>query len=95
LHGGTFDAEMISAVQRLAPSSMTEDPDMSTWRRIGLFLCWLGWHRRPYSRFAARHHCRRCGLVGWLDLHGNLDPDAVGGPPRPLDLGLEARARRR
>ena len=54
---------------------------MTKLRRLGLFLCWLGCHRRPYSRFAARHHCRRCGLVGWLDVHGNLDPDLVGGSP--------------
>ena len=86
---------MISTARRFAPPSLHEGSTMTTWRRLGLFCCWLGWHRRPYCRFAARHHCRRCGLVGWLDLHGKLDPDAVGGPPRPPDLGIEARARRR
>jgi hypothetical protein len=60
---------------------------MRKWRRIGLFACSLGWHRRPFEevprpdgvtpeahRFRSRYYCRRCGLVGRLDVHGNLDP---------------------
>ena len=55
-------------------------------RRLSLFLCSYGWHPRPFgvaphprgsrpSAVARRHHCRRCGLTGRLDVHGNLDPD--------------------
>jgi hypothetical protein len=60
-------------------------------RKIGLYLCSLGWHRRPFEeephpegvtledyRFHSRYHCRRCGLAGRLDVHGNLDPDGGG-----------------
>jgi hypothetical protein len=59
-------------------------------RKIGRFVCSLGWHRRPFEkepcsdgvspeayRFSSRYYCRRCGLVGRLDVHGNLDPDAA------------------
>jgi hypothetical protein len=65
---------------------------MRKWRRIGLFACSLGWHRRPFEeaprpngvtpeecRFSPRYYCRRCGLVGRLDVHGNLDPDQRSG----------------
>jgi hypothetical protein len=64
---------------------------MRTWRRIALLACSLGWHRRPFEReplpdgfapekyrFSSRCYCRRCGLVGRLDVHGNLDPDGGG-----------------
>jgi hypothetical protein len=59
-------------------------------RWIGLFACSLGWHPRPFEQepcpegltpeayqFRARHRCRRCGLVGRLDVHGNLDPEGA------------------
>jgi hypothetical protein len=61
-------------------------------RRIGLLVCSLGWHQRPFEKeprpegvtpeayqFATpRYTCRRCGVVGRLDVHGNLDPDGAG-----------------
>jgi len=62
------------------------------WRKIGLFVCSLGWHRRPFEKvplpegvtpeqyqFRPRYFCRRCGLVGRLDAHGNIDPDGARG----------------
>ena len=66
---------------------------MKLTRRIDLFACSLGWHRRPfeeeprpagftpeaYRASIPRHACRRCGVVGRLDAYGNLDP---GGPGR-------------
>jgi hypothetical protein len=64
-------------------------------RKIGLYVCQLGWHQRPFEKeprpegvtpedylFYSRHFCRRCGAVGRLDTHGNLDTDAVGGAAR-------------
>jgi hypothetical protein len=94
LHVGTLvdENEMTSRARRPAPSSTHEEPPMRTMtlsRRIALFICSLGWHRRPFEqepprdnrgaeahRFRSRAYCRRCGLVGRLDTHGNLDPDA-------------------
>ena len=29
-------------------------------------------------QFHSRYYCRRCGVVGRLDAHGNLDPDGAG-----------------
>jgi hypothetical protein len=65
-------------------------------RTIGLKVCSLGWHSRPFEkepraegvtpeeyRFSTpRYTCLRCGVVGRLDVHGNLDPDAGGGATR-------------
>jgi hypothetical protein len=62
-------------------------------RKIGRFVCSLGWHPRPfemeprpagvtlaaYRASIPRHACRRCGAVGRLDAYGNLDPDRAGG----------------
>jgi len=58
--------------------------------KIGLRLCGLGWHQRPFERespppgvteevyrYSPRHRCRRCGLVGRVDVHGNLDPETI------------------
>ena len=59
-------------------------------RKIGLSVCSLGWHRRPFEKEprpegvtpeeyqfrSPRYQCRRCGAVGRLDVHGNLDTDA-------------------
>ncbi len=60
--------------------------------RIGLYVCSLGWHARPFDKeprpegvtpeayqFYSRFFCRRCGAAGRLDVHGNLDPDQGGG----------------
>ena len=57
-------------------------------RKIGLYVCQLGWHPRPFEKeprpegvtpedylFYSRHSCRRCGAVGRLDTHGNLDTE--------------------
>ena len=62
------------------------------WHKIGLYICSLGWHQRPFEKeprpegvspeeyqFRSRYFCRRCGAVGRLDVHGNLDPDGIGG----------------
>jgi hypothetical protein len=56
-------------------------------RRVGLWVCALGWHRAPLlkepkpgdmdtAEFAFRplYRCPRCGLVGDLDARGNLGP---------------------
>jgi hypothetical protein len=50
------------------------------WRKIGLFICSLDWHRRPFEKeprprgvtpeqhqFHSRYYCTRCGLVGQGD----------------------------
>ena len=60
-------------------------------RKIGLYICSLGWHQRPFEKeprpegvtpeeyqFWSRYYCRRCGAIGRLDVHGNLDTDRVG-----------------
>jgi hypothetical protein len=61
--------------------------------RIGLGLCRLGWHRQPFQkeprprgltpeeyRFREMYRCARCGLVGRIDGHGNLDPELLAAP---------------
>ena len=61
-------------------------------RKIGLSVCSLGWHQRPFQKeprpegvtpeeyqFRSRYSCRRCGTVGRLDVHGNLDSDTASG----------------
>jgi hypothetical protein len=79
--------------------------------RLGLFLCALGWHRRPYARepkppgltveeyvFHPLYRCLRCGLVGRLDGHGNLAPQELPEHLRAADLGpalADPRPRRR
>jgi hypothetical protein len=61
-------------------------------RKIGRFVCALGWHRRPFEKeprpegmtpeayqfHHSRYYCTRCGVAGRLDAHGNLDPDGAG-----------------
>jgi hypothetical protein len=61
-------------------------------RKIGRFVCSLGWHRRPFEKeprpegmtpeayqfHHSRYYCTRCGVAGRLDAHGNLDPDGAG-----------------
>jgi hypothetical protein len=84
------------------PSPFFGEPTMKLTRRIGLFACSLGWHRGPFGkeprragarpgdpRWHGRYYCRRCGLVGRLDVHGVWDPEVTieeawsAAPPAP------------
>jgi hypothetical protein len=67
--------------------------------RVGLRVCAMGWHRRPYQkeprppdlsheeyRFNPSYRCTRCGVVGHLDGHGNLDPTPVYRPGTAAEM---------
>jgi hypothetical protein len=55
--------------------------------RVGPRACAMGWHRQPYAKeprpkgmtpeqyeIHERYRCLRCGLIGRIDSHGNLEP---------------------